>query len=181
MWFSSILPSFNPFKRKLSVRFVAMPHKSIEDALSFAEVTSYDVLYDLGCGEGDILIAAATAYGARCIGLDIDAALVATAQVKAVKAGVHEKVRFLEGNFGQIADLERIRVEDATVVILFLLPETLARLLPLLRERMQSGTRIVSITCKPIPDTWPADRVGYTTGFEIPGEPIPMYYWSVLG
>jgi ubiquinone/menaquinone biosynthesis C-methylase UbiE len=85
-----------------------MPHKAIEDALSFAEVISYDVLYDLGCGEGDILIAAATAYGARCIGLDIDAALVSTAQVKALKAGVHEKVRFLEGNFEQIADLERI-------------------------------------------------------------------------
>ena len=180
----SALPLFsfrNPSKRKSSVRFVAMPHKAIEDALSFADVTGQDVLYDLGCGEGDILIEAAAAHGTRCVGLDIDATLVREATAKALKAGVHQKVQYREGDFEQIADLDRIRIQDATVVILFLLPESLARLLPVLRERMKPGTRIISSTCKPIPDTWPADRVGYTAGFEIPGEAIPMYYWNVRG
>lgn len=156
-----------------------MPHKAIEDALTFADVAGHDALYDLGCGEGDILIEAATTRNTRCVGLDIDATLVAAAKGKALKAGVHQKVQFFEGDFEQPADLDQIRIQYATVVILFLLPETLARLLPVLREHMTPGSRIISSTCKPIPDTWPADKIGYTTGFEIPGEPVPMYYWKV--
>jgi SAM-dependent methyltransferase len=124
--------------RKPDVIFVGTPQDVVEAMLKGAEVKSTDVVYDLGSGDGRILITAAQKYGARGVGIDIDPAQTKIAEANAKKAGVSNKVRFITG------DLFEADIHEATVVTLYLLEELNVKLRPKLLRDLKPGTRIVS-------------------------------------
>ncbi len=107
--------------------------------LELAQVRSSDIVYDLGCGDGRIVIAAAKSYGARGVGIDIDPVRIREARKNARQAGVESRIEFRE------QDLFRANFREATVVTLFLLPSINQRLFPQL-QALKPGTRIVSNT-----------------------------------
>jgi len=118
--------------------FVPTPHSIVEQMLALAEVGPNDLVVDLGSGDGRIVIAAAKQFGARALGVDIDRTLIAEAREKAAKAGVAARVRFLA------RDLFQADLREATVLTLYLLPETNRKLLPKILDEMRPGTRVVA-------------------------------------
>jgi len=122
---------------KLDVVWVPTAPQVIATMLDVAQVKAGDVVYDLGCGEGEIVIAAAL-KGARAVGIDLDPERIRNARVKAAAAGVTNRVTFIE------QDLFKTDVSPATVVTLYLLPELNERLRPTLLRTLRKGTRIVS-------------------------------------
>ena len=122
----------------LDVIFVASDLTIVKAMLTLAGVTRDDVVYDLGCGDGRIVIAAAKELGARGVGVDLDPARIREAQAYAARAGVDDRVTF------RVQDLFETDIRDATVVTLFLSPELNARLRPKFVSELRPGTRIVS-------------------------------------
>ena len=120
------------------VHFVPTPTAVVDAMLELANVTSSDVVYDLGSGDGRIVIAAAQKFGARGVGIELDTQLVSEAKKKARKAGVADKVTFIS------TDLFKADISEATVVTLYLLPSINLRLQPKLMRELKPGTRIVS-------------------------------------
>lgn len=118
--------------------FVATPEDVVERMLGLAKVGPDDVVYDLGCGDGRIVIAAARKFGARGVGIDIDANLVNKAEARAKAEGVSDRVRF------EVGDAMAANVSRATVVTLYLLSASNVRLRPLLTKQLRKGARIVS-------------------------------------
>jgi SAM-dependent methyltransferase len=110
----------------------------VERMLDLAEVRPNDVLFDLGSGDGRLVIEAARRHGARGVGVELDPALVERARAAAAAAKVGDRARFIEGDV-LLAD-----VREATVVTVYLLPALLAQLGPRLRAQLRPGTRIVS-------------------------------------
>jgi cyclopropane fatty-acyl-phospholipid synthase-like methyltransferase len=106
--------------------------------LELARVTSSDVVYDLGSGEGEIVIEAARHYGVRAVGVELDGERIESAHKNAAAAGVTDRVTFIE------RDLFEVDISEATVVTLYLFPELTERLLPKLLRELKPGTRIVS-------------------------------------
>jgi SAM-dependent methyltransferase len=106
--------------------------------LKLARVTADDVVYDLGSGDGRIVIAAAKKYGARGVGIELDGELIKAATKNAKKAGVADKVTFLQG------DLFKVNLSDATVVTLYLSNSINMRLRSLLQQQLKPGSRVVS-------------------------------------
>jgi SAM-dependent methyltransferase len=106
--------------------------------LKVAKVGKDDVLYDLGSGDGRIVITAAKEFGTRGVGVDIDPDLIREARQNAVKAGVADKVKFIQ------QDLFETDIREATVVTLYLWPEINLRLRPKLLSDLRPGTRVVS-------------------------------------
>jgi len=136
--------------------------------LTLAKVTKTDVVYDLGCGDGRILVAAAKRFGAHGVGVEIDPDLVKTARAAVAKAGVGDKVTIIEGNIFDPA----IKIGDATVVTLFLLESLNQRLRETrLQTELKPGTRVVSNAFTMGP-RWPPEKsesVGNTT----------IYLWTM--
>jgi ribosomal protein L11 methylase PrmA len=120
--------------------------------LRLAGVKKTDIVYDLGCGDGRIVIAAARNFGARAVGIDIDPKLIAKAKENAKKAGVENLVRFEQG------DLFTSDIREATVVTLYLLTSINLRLRPKLLRELKPGTRIVSNTFD-MAGKWKPDKV----------------------
>ncbi len=110
---------------------------AVDEMLRLADVTPSDLVVDLGSGDGRMVISAARDYGARGLGIELDAKLVAESQENARKAGVADRVAFRQGDV-LVADYR-----DATVVTLYLLPNLVEKLKPRLLE-MKPGTRIVA-------------------------------------
>jgi protein-L-isoaspartate O-methyltransferase len=106
--------------------------------LKLARVTASDVVYDLGSGDGRIVIAAAKKYGARGVGVELDGELVKEARKNAMKAGVSDRVTFVQD------DLFKTNLSNATVVMLYLSNSINMRLRSLLQEQLKPGSRIVS-------------------------------------
>ena len=125
--------------RTPDVPYIPTTETAVKAMLELADVKRSDIVYDLGCGDGRIVIAAAKRYGARGVGIDIDPVLVREAKRNARQAGVEKLVEFRE------QDLFQANFREATVVTLFLLPAINKRLLPQL-EALKPGTRIVSNT-----------------------------------
>ena len=123
---------------KLDVIFVATDLTIVNAMLTLAGVTRDDVVYDLGCGDGRIVIAAAKEFGARGVGVDLDPQRIREAQANAVRAGVTDRVTF------RVEDVFDTDIQSATVVTLFLSPELNARLRPRLTSQLKPGSRIVS-------------------------------------
>ncbi|RPH81872.1 MAG: class I SAM-dependent methyltransferase [Candidatus Rokuibacteriota bacterium] len=122
---------------KLDVVWVPTPPEVIAVMLDLANVGPKDLVYDLGCGEGEILIAAAK-RGARGVGVDLDPVRIKNARANAKKAGVADKLTFFE------QDLFKTDISKATVVTLYLLPELNERLRPTLLKVLKPGTPVVS-------------------------------------
>lgn len=120
------------------VPFVTTPHNVVTEMLDLAGVSADDVVYDLGSGDGRIVIAAARNYGARGVGFELDPDLVALANENAEQAGVADRVRFVQ------QDLFEAELSEATVVTLYLVPRVNMKLRPKLLEELKSGTRVVS-------------------------------------
>ena len=106
--------------------------------LKLAQVTADDVVYDLGSGDGRIVIAAAQKYGASGVGVEVDAELVKEARKNAMKAGVSDRVTFVQD------DLFKANLSDATVVTLYLSNSINMRLRSLLQQELKPGSRVVS-------------------------------------
>ncbi|MGH7829351.1 MAG: SAM-dependent methyltransferase, partial [Candidatus Binatia bacterium] len=120
------------------VPFVATPMEVVDRMLEMAEVKRGDVLYDLGSGDGRIVIRAAQKYGARGVGIEIDPDLVEKSRAKAREEGVAHLVEF------RVQDALTVDVSEATVVTLYLLPEFNEKLKPILQKQLKPGARIVS-------------------------------------
>jgi SAM-dependent methyltransferase len=122
----------------LDVPYVPSPNAVVSGMLKLADVKKGDVVYDLGCGDGRIVIAAAKEYGARGVGVDLNPERIQEARANAKNAAVEEMVKFEEN------DLFKANIADATVVTLYLLPDVNVRLRPKLLKDLKPGTRIVS-------------------------------------
>ncbi len=120
------------------VIFVPTPDEIVDAMLRLAAVTAKDTVYDLGCGDGRIVIAAAKKYGARGVGIDIDPERIKEANANVKAAGVTDKVRFIRG------DLFEANISEATVVTLYLLTDLNLKLRPKLMKDLNPGTRVVS-------------------------------------
>jgi len=118
--------------------FVPTPQEVVERMLEVAAVGPDDVVYDIGCGDGRMVITAAKKYRARGVGIDIDAVLIKECRAGAKREGVEKFVRFLH------MDATKARVTEATVLALYLLPESLETLEPLFDKDLAAGVRIVS-------------------------------------
>ena len=125
--------------RTPDIHWVPTPDHVVDGMLKLAKVGPNDLVYDLGCGDGKIVIAAAK-LGARGVGVDIDPQRIKEANANAEKAGVTDKVKFI---LGDIFD-PNIKISDATVVTLYLLPSLNGKLQPRLQSELKPGTRVVS-------------------------------------
>ncbi len=125
-------------KPALDVPYVPTPEVVVTEMLDIANVRGDDVLYDLGSGDGRIVITAARRFGTRGVGYDLDPERVREATENAQRAGVADKVRFVQG------DIFDADIRGATVVTLYLLPVINLRLQPKLLRDLRPGTRIVS-------------------------------------
>jgi len=125
-------------QRTPDVIFVPTNYEVVIAMLKLAEVTSKDIVYDLGCGDGRFVVTAARQFGARGVGIDIDPERIKEARELSKRTGADDKVRFIEG------DLFAADISEATVVTLYLLTRLNLKLRPKLMKELRPGTRIVS-------------------------------------
>ncbi|HUF46925.1 MAG TPA: class I SAM-dependent methyltransferase, partial [Vicinamibacterales bacterium] len=148
--------------RRPDVIFVPTQDVTVQAMLDLANVGPTDVVYDLGCGDGKIVIAAAK-RGARAVGVDIDPQRVKDATENVRAAGLEDKVTIIHGDLFDPA----IKINDATVVTLYLLQSLNIKLKPRLQSELRPGTRIVSNTFT-MGDDWPEEKsvqAGYNTAY----------------
>jgi ribosomal protein L11 methylase PrmA len=148
-----------------SVIYVPTPQAVVDAMLEAAEVKAGDIVYDLGSGDGRIVITAAKKYGARGVGIEIDPALVKRATDNAAAAGVSDRVRFAT------EDLFTSNISEATVVTLYLLQSINERLRPKLVRELKPGTRVVSHVFNMGPE-WPPEKT-----FQI--ERSRIFLWTI--
>jgi len=146
------------------VRFVATPPEVVDAMLTAARVTSVDVVYDLGSGDGRIVITAAKKYGARGVGIEINPQLVAESTAAARAAGVSHLVQFIQG------DLFTADFGAATVVTLYLGPSLNERIKPRLLRELRPGTRVVSHVY---------DMLGWTADERVDVDGRWVFLWTV--
>jgi SAM-dependent methyltransferase len=144
------LPACSTPGVKLDVPYISTPVPVVDAMLRLAAVRPGDLVYDLGCGDGRIVVTAARDFGARGVGIDIDPRRIEEANALARANGVQAQVRFA------VQDLFKTDFSEATVLALYLYPELNAKLLPKLRAELKPGTRVVSHQFR-IGD-WPPDR-----------------------
>jgi SAM-dependent methyltransferase len=152
---------------KPDVIYVPTPQPVVDAMLDLAAVTAKDVVYDLGSGDGRIVITAAKKYGASGVGVEIDPALVRQARENAVAAGVADRVRFVQQN------LFSTNLRPASVVTLYLLQSINERLRPKLVRELKPGARVVSHVFNMGPE-WPPDKT-------IAVERSRIFLWSIPG
>jgi SAM-dependent methyltransferase len=159
-------------KHELDVPYVPTTEAAVKAMLKLAEVKRTDIVYDLGCGDGRIVIAAAKEYGAHGIGIDINPERVQEAKENAAKAGVGNLVRFEEN------DLFDADIHEATVVTLFLLNSVNAKLRPKLLKDLKPGTRVVSNTFGM--GDWKPDKA-LTVGDPVEGFSLSrkLFLWTI--
>ena len=149
----------------LDVPYVPTPQEVVERMLQIARVGKKDVLFDLGCGDGRIVVTAAKTHGARGTGIDLDPERIREARKNAAQAGVGDKVDF------KVADLFQTDVSAASVVTLYLLPNVNTRLRPQLWKQLKVGSRVVSHAFDMGPE-WPPEKTESVDGRTI-------YYWTI--
>ena len=148
--------------------FVPTPQEVVDRMLELAEVSETDIVYDIGCGDGRIVITAAVRYGARGVGIDIDPQRIAESRANAEMAGVSHLVEFIQ------QDALTVNVSDATVVTLYLLSSSNVKLRPILTSQLKPGARIVSHAFSM--GNWEAD---HTERFEdARGTTRTLYLWK---
>jgi SAM-dependent methyltransferase len=153
--------------RQPDVMFVPTEDRVVLAMLKLAGTTKNDVVYDLGSGDGKIVITAAKTFGARGIGIDIDPRRIDESNVNAKAAGVSDRVQFI---LGDIFD-PRVSIRDASVVTLYLLPSLNQRLMPRLKSELRPGTRVVS-NAFDMGESWPAAKTQLVDTYTI-------YLWTI--
>lgn len=144
--------------------YIPTPIPVVQRMIELGRVASKDVVYDLGCGDGRIVIAAAQ-RGARSVGIDLNPRRIAEANANAAAAGVASRVEF------RVGDIFAANYADASVVMLYLLPELNLALRPQLWRQLEAGSRVISHMFDMGPD-WPAEhseQIGAST----------LYQWTV--
>lgn len=151
--------------------YVPTPEHVVLQMLELADVSSEDVVYDLGSGDGRIVIAAARDFGARGVGIEIDPELIKQARRNAEAAGVADRVEFRQG------DLFEADLSDATVVTLYLWPDMNNRLRPKLKEDLDPGDRVVSHSFDI--DGWTSDTTARLEDHSVGDFPKTIFRWTV--
>ena len=153
--------------KPLDVPYVPTHEMLVEAMLEVAKVGKNDILYDLGSGDGRIVITAAKKYGTRGTGIDLDPVRIAEANENAQKAGVTHLVKFIHG------DIFETNFADATVVTMYLLPDVNLKLRPKILA-LKPGTRIVSHNYDM--GDWKPLR---TLNINVSDTPHQIYFWTV--
>ncbi len=152
-------------QRDLDVPYVPTRPAVVDKMLDIANVSKDDMLFDLGSGDGRIVITAAKERGARGVGVDLNPQRIAEARANAKKAGVEDKVKFVVG------DLFKTDFSEADVVTLYLLPHINVKLRPQLWEQLAVGSRVVSHDFDMGPE-WPPERTEQVEGKTV-------YLWTI--
>jgi cyclopropane fatty-acyl-phospholipid synthase-like methyltransferase len=150
------------------IAYIPTPNDAVEAMLELANVRANDTLYDLGCGDGRLLIRAAQRWGTRGVGIDVDPQRIAQAQTAVQQAGVDDLVTLQRGN------LYDSDFSAATVVALYLLPHLNVRLRPRLLHQLRSGARVVSHQFDM--GDWTPNRIVKLTASE---EESTLYLWVI--
>ena len=156
-----------PPKRVPDAAFVPTPHDVVKRMLELATVTKGDAVYDLGSGDGRVVIAAAKTYGCKAFGVELDRALVAKSRDRAKAAGVEKLATFEQG------DLFEADFSGATVVALYVTPSMSRKLIPKL-DKLKPGSRVVC-HCFPIPGVTPEKVVRVTSDEDDVERPVYLY------
>ncbi len=151
--------------------FIPTPIEVVDRMLEIAQVTRDDVVYDLGSGDGRIVIKAAKKYGARGVGIEIDPKLVKQSRAKAKEDGVSHLVEF------RVQDAMKVDVSKATVVTLYLTSELNSKLRPILEEQLSPGARVVSHDHET--KGWTPDKIETMPGGLLHTHRI--YLWRIKG
>ena len=154
--------------RAPDVPYEPSPDHVVAEIVRLARIVPGDVLYDLGCGDGRIVIAAVQVRGVRGVCVDIDPERIHESRQNAQIAGVADRIRFVQGN------LFEVPIEGATVVMIYLLPQVNLRLKPRLLGELRPGTRVVSHMFH-MGDWKPQRRVD----IELPPYQYVLYRWVV--
>ena len=125
-------------RRTPDIHFATTPQPVVDAMLKLAQVSAADTVFDLGSGDGRMVVLAAQKYGARGVGIELQPELVDLSRAVAREGGVADRVTFIQG------DLFEADISSATVVMIWLSPTVNARLAPKLRRELRPGTRIVS-------------------------------------
>jgi len=152
--------------------FVGTPPDVVERMLTLAKITSRDVVYDIGSGDGRVVIMAAQKFGARGVGIDIDPVLIARAEAAAKAAGVSSLVTFRR------QDAMTVDASEATIVTLYLLAASNARMRPVLTAKLAPGARIVSHNY-PLGGDWEPSSIDNFT--DAAGTMRTLYLWVADG
>ena len=161
----TVIESKTPLRER-DVIFVPTREPVANAMMKLANVTKNDVVYDLGCGDGALVIAAAK-LGARVVGVDIDPERIKEATAKVREAGVQDRVTLIRGDIFDPA----IKISEASVVTLYLLQSLNEKLAPRLRKELKPGSRVVSHAFS-MGESWPAEQseqVDYTN----------VYLWTI--
>nr|ADN14896.1 putative RNA methylase [Gloeothece verrucosa PCC 7822] len=153
---------------KLDIGYIPCHPTIVSAMLDLAEITKDDVLYDLGCGDGRIVITAAQKYHIPAVGIDLDPQRIADARNNAIQAGVSHQVNFLSQN------LFESDFSQATVITLYLLPHLNLKLRPLLWQQLKPGSRIISRDFDM--EDWPPSKI---VDLQVEEEDIKLYSWVV--
>jgi ubiquinone/menaquinone biosynthesis C-methylase UbiE len=152
--------------------YVPTPPDVVDRMLVMAGTSRDDIVYDLGCGDGRIPIAAAKTYGARGVGIDIDPRRIEESRTNAKAEGVEHLVEF------RLGDALAADVSPATVVTLYMLGSGNAALRPVLTRQLRPGARVVSHAFSMGP-SWPAQKIDHFTSAR--GDEVTLYLWKADG
>jgi SAM-dependent methyltransferase len=137
-------------KDNIAGPYVPTPWVIVDAMLRLADIRAGDVVYDLGSGDGRLVITAAKRFGSRGVGIELQPELIELANAGAKKEGVADRVKFIQG------DLFETDIREASVITLYLLPQYVTRLVPRFRTELRPGTRIVSHDYPLLP--WPPEQ-----------------------
>jgi SAM-dependent methyltransferase len=151
--------------------YIPTPQDVVDRMLEVAQVSNKDTVFDLGCGDGRIVVTAAKKFGARGVGIDIDKDRISESRRNARDAGVASLVRFEQG------DILNADVSTATVVTLYLVSSSNLRLRPILTKQLPPGARIVSHAFGM--GDWQPDKVDRFTDSR--GDERVIYLWRADG
>jgi SAM-dependent methyltransferase len=151
--------------------YVPTPQDVVDRMLKLGQVTKDDIVYDLGCGDGRIVVTAAKQFGARGVGVDIDPQRIKESEANAKAAGVEHLVSF------KLQDAMTVDVSPATVVTLYLLSASNVKLRPILTKQLRPGARIVSHAFTM--GDWPPEKTDEFT--DSTGSMRSLYLWTTDG
>jgi len=153
-----------------AVPFVATPMDVVRKMLEMAHMDSKDVVYDLGCGDGRVVIMAAREFEASGVGIDIDDRRIKESRANAIAAGVEDRVEF------RLQDVFQANISEATVVTLYMLTEINQRLCPQLEEQLKPGTIVITHSY-PVPG-WASKMIDFMVLFAADGEEHIIYLYQ---